>query len=377
MPPAKRVLELDGLRGLLALYVAAFHLSAPLVKSGSALAWLAPWLHGAWFAVDVFFVMSGFVLMHVYGGTLRSTDRGATQRFLVARAARLVPVNLAALVAMLLILLVISRDDAQFLQPGGRYWWRAGVASALLLQSPWMSYRAWDYPAWSVSAECHAYLLFPLLAVTMAKLRTRTASVLVLLCTLATLGLYLSGTPQMDLERFPTNGPIVLLRALPLFIAGMACYSLWRTRLLARDWKALALCVALIALLRAPAAAPFAVLGAPLLVLMALQATGARAILSSRFAVALGTISYSLYMTHALVEVFLIGGVLHWTHSALRLDVTRSAVLECALLVGGLGAALWLAHLTWRYVEAPARRWLTRPAIDASLSSAPVPARPV
>ncbi len=377
MPSAKRLLELDGLRGLLALYVAAFHLSAPLVKAGSALAPLAAWLHGAWFAVDVFFVMSGFVLMHVYGETLRSGDRGATWRFFVARVARLVPVNLAALLAMLLILLLIVHGDALLLNAGGRYGWRTAVASALLLQSPWTSHRSWDYPSWSVSAEFHVYLLFPVLVAVIARLRAPAAAVLALLCALATLGLYLSAAPQADLERFPTNGPIVLLRALPLYIAGMACYSLRDMRVLAHDGVALALLLALIALLSVPSATPYAVLCAPLLVLVALRAPIVRVALSSRLAVALGTISYSLYMTHALVETFLIGGILHGAQSALELDVTHSAALGSVVLTAGLGASLWLAYATWRHVEAPARRFLTRLAIAPSLTeSSSMPARP-
>lgn len=368
--PRERIVALDGLRGVLALYVALFHLSAPLVGSGSALTPLAPLLHQAWFAVDLFFLMSGFVMMHVYGAPMRSGAPGSTRHFFRARAARLLPVNLAAMAAMALLLLLSAHDSAQFLRPDGRYGWSAGLASMLMLQSPWIDHRTWDYPAWSVSAECHAYLLFPLLAARVSQLSRRWALALVLLGVGTTLALYLSAGNAADLERFPTNGPVVLLRAAPLFVAGMATYSLRATGWLSRERLAIALLIALVLLLSVRSANCLAVIATPFVVLMCLQTRSIATLFGRRIAISLGRLSYSLYMTHALVETFLIGGVLRIARSTLHWQIVHSVPASTGLLAVAVAVSLGLAWLCWTLVEMPARRWLMQRAEAAPMAAA-------
>jgi peptidoglycan/LPS O-acetylase OafA/YrhL len=81
----KRYQALDGMRGLCALFVATFHFDM-LLNSGHLLN------HG-WLSVDIFFVLSGFVIAMVYEDRLKAGM--GTGSFLAARARRLIPTHVA------------------------------------------------------------------------------------------------------------------------------------------------------------------------------------------------------------------------------------------------------------------------------------------
>ena len=71
---------LTGLRGIAALWVVFFHL-----EYGSAI----PIIEKGYLGVDIFFILSGFILMHAYSGP-KSNKFGYT-RFIKARIARVYP----------------------------------------------------------------------------------------------------------------------------------------------------------------------------------------------------------------------------------------------------------------------------------------------
>lgn len=83
----RRFVALDAFRGLAALIVALFHAN----YSGLV-------VPGAWLAVDFFFILSGFVLAHVYFFGRSSVDPDWLRRFVSHRFARLYPLHLITLV---------------------------------------------------------------------------------------------------------------------------------------------------------------------------------------------------------------------------------------------------------------------------------------
>ena len=353
-----RLHELDGLRGLLALYVAVYHLSAPLSQPGMALAWLRPLLEPAWFAVDMFFVMSGFVMAHVHGAEFGAGySSPALRRFFVARVARLYPVHLFALVVMAMGILPFVLHRPEFTQPEGRFAWTAGLASLLMLHGPWIAQRTWNYPAWSVSAEMHAYLVFPLLVPLLARLRDAGAVVLAAACALVPFAVYQFGLAG---ETHPTNGLIVLARVLPLFAAGMVVHR-FRTAPAMRSTAVACVAFVLVpVLLVNPATSAPAVLLAPILLLSALGHPGVRRALSRPALVWLGAISYSLYMTHALVEMFVVNIAVHRLARSFHIDVVANPLASASLLLAALVIAVLLGAATWRWIEVPGRRLVLR-----------------
>ena len=362
MAAGPRLHELDGLRGLLALYVAVYHLAAPLSQPGMALAWLHPLLEPAWFAVDMFFVMSGFVMAHVHGAEFGAGyGSPALRRFFVARVARLYPVHLFALVVMAIGILPFVLHKPEFTSPDGRFAWTAGLASLLMLHGPWIAQRTWNYPAWSVSAEMHAYLVFPLLVPLIGRLRNAGAVALAAACTLVPFAVYQFGLAG---ETHPTNGWIVLARVVPLFAVGMAVY---RFRSAAAMRSTAVACVAFVlvpVLLLIPASSALAVLLAPILLLSTLGHPGVRGVLSRPGFVWLGAISYSLYMTHALVEMFGVNIAVRRFARSWHIDLVASPLASAALLLAAVGVAVLVGAATWRWIEVPGRRlvlrWLER-----------------
>ena len=160
---------LDGLRGLAALYVLLYHLTdtrhlPPAVAHGLS------FLRFGHYAVAVFIVLSGYCLMLPVARSVDGRLRGGAWNYLKRRAIRILPPYYAAL-AFSLALVVLSHrathslgivtDDSAYrlaMTPGS-------ILSHLLLLHNWN--KAWietiDGPMWSVAIEWQIYFLFPLL----------------------------------------------------------------------------------------------------------------------------------------------------------------------------------------------------------------------
>jgi peptidoglycan/LPS O-acetylase OafA/YrhL len=90
-----RLRALDGLRGLLALYILAGH-TAPFLRVPASAVWLGSILSHGRGAVELFFVLSGMVILRSLGTGVSRVGAG---HFLCARAGRLLPVYAIALAA--------------------------------------------------------------------------------------------------------------------------------------------------------------------------------------------------------------------------------------------------------------------------------------
>lgn len=168
LPHMRRLVCLDGLRGLLAFYVMLSH-TLPFVPLPRWLHWL--FQHGG-AGVDVFFVLSGLVIVQ----SLASFAYRPLP-FLIARVARLYPVFLAVfalamavqpLATAFTVMPWIAPDSpARFIWSGG--WpsgWTMGIATHLtmthglfpngVLPDVWVGFLG---AAWSLSTEWQFYLL--------------------------------------------------------------------------------------------------------------------------------------------------------------------------------------------------------------------------
>lgn len=134
---------LDGLRGIAALAVLGFHIGVP-------------WLKGGHLGVDIFFVLSGYLITAILTKEFEQTGRIALGRFYVARALRLYPALFLFLAGYLLI--------SQFSWPE-----QPAAANAALVALYLTDYSIpyWHQPeiivhTWSLSVEEHFYLLWPI-----------------------------------------------------------------------------------------------------------------------------------------------------------------------------------------------------------------------
>lgn len=354
-----RLHSLDGLRGTLALFVCAYHLTNSLPALKSFLGASTAVMQQGWFAVDVFFALSGFVMCYVYERDFRD---GVTwrqwARFMWARFSRLYPVHLVTLAILFVLLVPFILDTDRFINAGGRYSWQAAIGNLLMLQGPWIDHRTWNYPSWSISVEWHLYLIFPFLLPLIYRKQACWALVVggtvmafLVYGYLVSLGLVVDNG---ELEVFPTNGPIALLRGLLLFVVGIGLYGVIRESLMASGAAMVSAVVGLLACLHFDGLAPVAVLFVPILVLGAINNHAARNVLSLPPALFLGKISYSLYMCHALVQIMVVNRIRDYV-TALLGDAVLAGGLVLAL---GIALSVALATLAQSFVETPCRLYL-------------------
>lgn len=348
---------LTGIRGLAAWFVVLYHIrmgAAPHLPGWADLA-----LAKGYLAVDLFFMLSGFVLWLNYSDRLRRDGLKAVPKYLGRRVARVWPLHLFMLAAMVAFASAVAAGGELNL---AHYPWAELPLHVLLIHNwGFTSALTWNDPSWSISGEAAAYLLLPLLvlAVDWRKLgAVWAAAALVLLAAILAAVMGWSGATLLgqDVPRFG------LLRAVTEFTMGTIVCALWR-HWCSKPLRAAALAAALAgaAVLLALAAAAPETLVVPLLLaglLLALALTADRPgnPLAAWPIVYLGEISYSTYLVHFLLYILF-----------KILFVAEPANVAPPLI--GLFLLLTLAASVALYhgVERPAQRWLNR-AFDRRLA---------
>ena len=372
----RRLYALDGLRGLLALYILAGH-TLPYVRLPSVLLGIGVFVSHGRGAVDLFFSLSGLVI-------IGSLDQIAVKpqpvwRFLLARAGRLLPVYFLALIlAAVVLCLGDPFTSMSWLPPGGPpreiqqagwpspWFWHLAV-HLLLLQGimPPMLLPNGEFsilgPAWSLSTEWQFYALMAL-ALALCGVRVTGPAALrcwiIVLLMLGGLGLTMAALPLewqfgrafLPLEswyfalgiasfawlRSPDDGRARLFFALTL---AAACLLSWATTRIDAVLVPLAwvLCLACQTGPARPGAA------------RAAFSQGYR-VLTCPLLLWAGRISYSLYLTHAPVQRLL----MLWLAPRADGDWTRFTL---AWLGPAVALPLLVALLVHHWVEEPVRRW--------------------
>jgi peptidoglycan/LPS O-acetylase OafA/YrhL len=153
---AGRLVSLDGLRGIAVLTIVLFHAEIPGMTNGG------------YFTLDIFFVLSGFLITGVLLGEREAKGRVRLGRFYYRRFLRLYP----ALLVMILLLMPFGRDIALY----GHYsrWLRDALLSityTIDLPTYWGETTMGGLAhTWSLAIEEQFYLLWaPILVVVMRK----------------------------------------------------------------------------------------------------------------------------------------------------------------------------------------------------------------
>ncbi len=342
--PAKYQRHIDGLRAVAVLSVVLYHYGQQSFSGGFV-------------GVDVFFVISGYLISNLILGEISATGDFSFSRFYIRRIRRLLPALAVTLAASLLCAVALF-SPAQF-QSYGRSL-AAAVFSVSNIQF-WLESGYFDADShlkpllhtWSLSVEEQFYLFWPALLWVFARHSgpRRQFAVLAIMGALSFALNYFWVSGKFDAEYASTIFYLTPFRIFELVIGAMAVFS---THLLPTNkWLhelTMALGLALIAYsvlsYTDNIVFPYLLALAPclgaLLVIVSRESQFVGWLLTNRVAVGIGLISYSLYLVHWPVLVF----YEYYTFSVL------GQVEYFALFV----LSLVLSVLMYFYVEKPFRK---------------------
>jgi peptidoglycan/LPS O-acetylase OafA/YrhL len=210
---------LTSVRGVAAWMVVLYHIR--LTIDGLPPAWVHVFAKG-YLAVDFFFLLSGFVIWLSWSDRLCAEGWRGVPAFLRKRIARIWPLHLFMLAGAVLLALAL---DVAGRHNSAEFPFRELPLHIFLLQNwGFTDALTWNDPAWSISCELAAYLLFPLL-VRAVDWRT-LPSWLVALAAASFLLILAAATAHL-----PTLGHDIVhfgvVRCLTEFAAGSALCALW------------------------------------------------------------------------------------------------------------------------------------------------------
>ena len=361
---------LSGLRIVAAVWVVLFHfrpwldVSAPGFRSA-----LAPVINCGAQGVDLFFILSGFVLTWNYLDRMgESFSTKATLHFLWLRLARVWPVYVVTLhlaLAWIIFTLYVGHLPSPVADQLSAVSYARQVLLVQLWFQPFFDGSSWDGPAWSISAEWLAYLLFGVVVLAIFRIAraTRVRGLLwlaVAACLPPTLLLLATGhfyTPWSWLPRIVMQ-----------FTAGaLACAAVRKMQLSEAGQRragylSVVLCAGIIGILYFLDAYPVAkvsdssglvdVLFVPLVASLAVGIGSLPRLLSTRIMVYGGYISFSLYMVHEIVHTA-------WNWFTAQFEIILTPSWSAKLIMVGVFAVAFLgAVLLYHFVEEPARIWM-------------------
>ena len=250
--------------------------------------------------VDLFFMLSGFIMMEAYGrklgSTLGSLSISATFSFYRKRLTKILPNYYVWLTASILVVIgtniVLGEDKQLNCYPD------AVFKHLLLIQNLMGTCKYFNTPLWSIAVEVAAYFIFPLLLIFLRN---------VVLLALFAIGLYLaifSLHPNIDL----LSGLPSIHRCMAGFISGMLAHKLVSAIQLARylsNW-AIIVFAALIATISLGQEIVAIILMLALVIITTENQGVLQRIFQAKPLYMIGRASFTLYLVHAPVLGILI-----------------------------------------------------------------------
>jgi peptidoglycan/LPS O-acetylase OafA/YrhL len=353
---AKDIRSLTGIRGIAATWVVLYHVHERDEIRGVLKTLLT---HG-YLAVDLFFLLSGFVMAFSYG---RLATAGWTvdsyRTFLTRRFGRVYPLYFVMTCAIALTI-VVGWSKSLPLQNFGAVF----LANVALVQA-WFSLPSINAPAWSISTELAAYLLFPLLSAwTLTTRRPVLILAVALACSAALALLQFAPQPPSDSYRMGPldlyGGWMAVLRCLTEFTIGLATYRLTQfgevARWAGRPLVAYTVTAVLLALLCMPGMdVPAVLVMSPLLLVLASGRDRVSQLMGSRIVFFMGEISYSMYLLHGQFLRLRRIGEVKWLVSSM--GAAGADLVALAVVYAGIVLCSWL---TFQLIENPCRAWFRR-----------------
>jgi len=379
--------NLTPLRGIAALLTVIFHIDIflgwAMIPTGGS-----PLLSHMYLMVDFFFILSGFIMCHVYRNRfLKEVRVTEFKKFTIARFSRVYPLHLFTLVSTIVMLFLFGRMGVAknaYLQADNNLY--SVFTNLFLVQAMnFNKWFTWVHASWSISTEWWAYMIFPFLVAPFFRLNARGRIFICLLCItgyvftswflapLVTLPAEFHMSPAK-----PTDWSLNLAyqygfaRCICGFILGMMTYHAykdrWGKKILGNGWTMTGFAAAAFMSMHLNWPDIITVSFFPFIILSG--AYGSQSI-NRVFAIKplqrLGDWSFSIYLIHQPLLILLTYG---WSKlSSIQPNNLNqwvphgySVALSWMMCFSLIIPILFVSYLSYRYIENPSRKWLNAKA---------------
>lgn len=360
-PKSREIRALTGLRGIAALYVVFFHANGlhafPMA--------VRPFVSHGYMAVDLFFILSGFVMAMTYGGLFEhGFDLKNFKTFLLLRLARIYPLYILMTVITAVMITTVLSDTYRFDDNVLR-----ALPFNITMSHVWGLAYSIVPPSWSISTEWAAYLLFPVSILLALWLPRRYA----LLGVVAAFGIliavaygpqWMTHHPHRGIGRLDvvhSYAPGTTLRCLAGFYIGLVAFR-FKDLVPARA-AGLFLPLALFLLCYRSNDVWLVAVFAGLIMSLSHDEGAIARLLQNRVVYWLGLVSFALYLVHDLVQKIILKSFPAW---GVDLGLSKMTWVFVSVAI-----SLGIAALAHYYYEKPSRVW-ARNLIKALETHAPV-----
>jgi peptidoglycan/LPS O-acetylase OafA/YrhL len=375
-----QIRSLTSLRGVAALIIVVHHFAYyALPQLGVMLSAYSYFFQNGYLAVDLFFILSGFIMTHVY---LERFSAGVSKsnywQYLRARFARIYPLHLftlSVLVGLQSIELYLANPTAFT----GKFNLTALFANVFMLQAFALNCPPlfwcdtyWNEPAWSISVEFVIYSIFPFILFAILKNKPRTDGLVYIITLIASLLLIRFTRNNLD----NIIGIPSIARCGLECILGVITYKIYRRqqaqRFLNTNRLGIVATVWIAVIMHnwsdeLRGVHDWAILPAfSLLILSISQQSnnlGMR-MMNSPLLLYLGSISYSVYMVHWVLISIVKAFWLDKLHLVFDEGLTKTqSIFALGLFIP---IVILTASLTYRFIEVPLRQYL-KPKLPVSV----------
>jgi peptidoglycan/LPS O-acetylase OafA/YrhL len=354
METRHRLRSLDLLRGLAAIIVIFWHFSG-VFKQQPGFQVFRPFYTNGQTAVDVFFVISGFILQHVYADKFRS--KNDLLNFIVRRLARLYPLHLITLLVVAVLFL--------------GFYFKTGVYGYVFLYNDFRHFLmnvffvqyvgfqdgfSFNAPSWSLSSEFWINIIFAGLALVLGReLAVLTGLAIAVVCAIVLIFVHGQWLSLTSIHGWLEP---ILLRAAAGFFAGVVTYEIWMRVKVPQATANLILAIsgcAILALMCIPRTfgaivyveATIAIIAAPLMIFSASSSVFAEKVGGSYLGRWIGVTSFSVYMWHFPVAAAM---------ALVGMDALPVGILLCLFV----GLTFLMASISVICMEFPLRDGIVR-----------------
>ncbi|HVM88706.1 MAG TPA: acyltransferase [Puia sp.] len=368
------------MRGIAALLVAIFHFEMAVARFVPAQTTM--FFEKSYLMVDLFFIISGFIMLHVYGNSFKtSVSKKSFRQFIVARFARIYPLHFFSLLLLIFIVFLLlppPDNQARLIEA------RSAIPFNFLLLHAFYTTTifTWNIPSWSISPEWWTYLLFPLMALFINRKKFPAIIfflIFIIVSYYSIMYLLPRKNPLYPSVPVPHNINTTydygFLRGLSGFMCGMIVYAAyqsgWVKKLFGKDLISILLLLLIIIVLHFAMNDIIAVILFALLVLsFACNETTIHRICNNKVLQYIGDISYSIYLMQIFFQVpfshgFRLPGVTGVGRGKLNIDFGGGLMYCCIYVI----LLIIVSSLSYYLIEKPGRKYINRKWGNASFTN--------